>query len=45
MEKSEIKDNLYHFSENYSAANTKNYWALEKEEILTIAIFVLLSFF
>ena len=32
------------FLENYCAALTKKYYALEKEEILNLRIFVLFSF-
>ena len=32
------------FLENYCAAVTKRYWALEKEEILNLTVFVLFSF-
>ena len=44
MEKCDIKDNFFLFSENYSIAVTKNYLALEKEEILNITVFALFSF-
>ena len=32
------------FLENYSAAVTKRYWALKKEEILNLVTFALFSF-
>ena len=36
---------LLRFPENYFAAVSKKYWALKKEEILNLTIFVLISFF
>ena len=38
-------ETLLQFLENYCAAVTKRYWALKKEEILNLTIFVLFSFF
>ena len=35
---------LLRFVENYCAAVTKKYWALEKEEILNLAICALFNF-
>ena len=35
---------LLHFFENNCPDVPKNYWALEKEEILNLAIFILFSF-
>ena len=35
---------LFLFLENYCSAVTKKYWALKKEEILILTIFVLFSF-
>ena len=36
---------LLRFQEDYCAAVTKKYWALEKGEILNLTFFVLFSFF
>ena len=38
-------ETLLQFLENYGAAVTKRYWALKKEEILNLTIFVLFFFF
>ena len=38
-------ETLLQFLENYGAAVTKRYWALKKEEILNLTIFVLFVFF
>ena len=36
---------LLRFVENYCAAVTKKYWALEKSGIVNLTIFVLFNFF
>ena len=38
-------ETLLQFLENCCSAVTKKYWALKKEEILNLTIFVLFSFF
>ena len=38
---SNIQRTLLRFSENYSAVITKTYWALKKEEILNMIVFVI----
>ena len=35
---------LFFFLENYCAAVSKKYWALKKQEILTLTIFVFFRF-
>ena len=44
MEKYFITEARLCFLQNYCAIVTKKYWALEKEEILNLTIFILLSF-
>ena len=44
MEKYYSKGALLCFLQNYCAVVTKKHWALEKEEILNLTIFILLSF-
>ena len=44
MEKYYITGTLLRFFQNYSVVVTKKYWALEKEEILNLIVFILVSF-
>ena len=45
IEKCDIKRKLLCFFLNYCAAVSKKFWALKKEEVVNLTIFVLFSFF
>ena len=44
LEKCDIKRKHLWFFKNYCAAVTKKFWALKKEKIVNLTIFVLFSF-